>query len=178
MTLPRPHFLKLTAAALAFLSALVLLTFVNRSPSPTRVTASGDGVLTEKLIAAGPPNAKRKDLEADLHSRIDGFIGRHPSSKRVPELLVVRREVEHRLDVRSVGSAYELQHAALEGQPPVTDRVVRIRVQVRRVDVWERGDGRSALHCEERVGLVRPRFADPHARRTRTRQGRAPPART
>ncbi|MFO0828350.1 MAG: hypothetical protein U0572_09380 [Phycisphaerales bacterium] len=47
-------------------------------------------VSLEKIVAAMPAGDRRTELANDLRSRIDAFLGRHPSSTKVPELLVRR----------------------------------------------------------------------------------------
>lgn len=47
-------------------------------------------VCVEKLLAMEPDGPRRDEIVADLRSRMDGFLGRHPSSNRVRDVLVRR----------------------------------------------------------------------------------------
>ncbi len=80
-------------------------------------------VSLEKMLGSASDD-KKKEIEKELRSRVDGFIARHPSSPKIPELLVrrmvladvPRREDLERLlamDDAAVGAAAAKRQAVL-----------------------------------------------------------------
>ncbi|MBL9149076.1 MAG: hypothetical protein JNM94_10320 [Phycisphaerae bacterium] len=76
-------------------------------------------VSLEKLLAQTPAGEKSEALKTDLRSRIDGFLGRHPSSQRVRDLLVRRMalaDVPRREDLETLLSTDDATTGAVEAK--------------------------------------------------------------
>jgi hypothetical protein len=76
-------------------------------------------VSLEKLVAQTPAGERQETLKTDLRSRIDGFLGRHPSSQRVRDLLVRRMalaEVPRREDLETLLSTDDATSGAVEAK--------------------------------------------------------------